>query len=251
PLPRLIDLHDSATKRAARAAAKPAVKTEKKKVVRSKKAKAKAGPSCESCHGPASEWKEAHNDFGGVEKAKDEDPAHREQRIAKTKDMGMIWPSMLFDVASNCMSCHGLTKPGVEDALGKMLDAGHPIEPDFELVAYSQGSVRHRFYPPDVTVNKEMSKAELTRMFAVGQIAKLLSASEAAGNSSHPKYKAAQTERADQARAALKPVAGIGAVGAFLKAPSEKTARAAVAALEGEDLSAKLAGSLPAPSSYK
>ncbi len=42
PLPRLIDLHDAAEKRAARQAKAPKKETKAKKVVRSKKAKAKA-----------------------------------------------------------------------------------------------------------------------------------------------------------------------------------------------------------------
>lgn len=41
PLPRLIDIHDAAAKRAARAAAKPAAAPKAKKPSRSKKAKAK------------------------------------------------------------------------------------------------------------------------------------------------------------------------------------------------------------------
>ena len=58
----------------------------------------------------------------------------------------MIWPAQLFDVASNCMSCHGLANPALSaEHAAAMLDNGHPLKPDFELVAYSQGTVRHRF----------------------------------------------------------------------------------------------------------
>ncbi|MGB1109369.1 MAG: multiheme c-type cytochrome [Gammaproteobacteria bacterium] len=216
------------------------------------KAKIKAGPSCESCHGTSSEWIDIHNDYGDAEEAKDETPAHKTQRIADASAAGMIWPSEKYDVASNCMSCHGLAHPDIDgDTLSTMLDAGHPIEPGFELVAYSQGSVRHRFYPPDVNTNAEMNAAELSNLFAVGQIARLVSASSAADKSQHADYKAAQEERAKAARAALEPLASIAEVKAFLGAPSDDNARTAVKALEGQDLSAQLGGMLPAKSDYK
>lgn len=140
---------------------------------------AQAGPSCESCHGASSDWIEVHNDFGGPKvKKQDETPQHKQQRIAASLKAGMIAPSMTYDIASNCMSCHGLARPGLDPAvLAKMLDAKHPLEAEFELVRYSQGSVRHRFYPPNVNVNAEMTPAQLARMFAAGQAAKLVSAS--------------------------------------------------------------------------
>lgn len=216
------------------------------------KAKVKAGPSCESCHGAASDWIDIHSNYGNAEKAKDEAPAHKQQRIADAAAAGMIWPSEKYDVASNCMSCHGLAHPGIDGkTLSTMLDAGHPIEPGFELVTYSQGSVRHRFYPPDVKTNAEMNASELSKLFAVGQIARLVSATAAANKSQHADYKAAQQERAKAARAALEPLAGIGEVKAFLGAPTDDNARAAVKAIEGQDLSAQLGGMLPAKSDYK
>lgn len=215
-----------------------------------KKQKIKAGPSCESCHGPASEWLHSHNDYGDADDAKDEPADHKAKRVADAKAVGMIWPSMKYDIAENCMSCHGLAKPDINgDTLAAMLDAGHPIEPDFELVAYSQGSVRHRFYPPNVDTNAEMTAAETAELFAIGQMAKLVSATGAANKSSHETYKAAQSERAKDAKAALAPLSGIGAVKAFLAAPDEAKARAAVDAIKGQDLSSKL--KLPAKSSYK
>ena len=117
------------------------------------KAKAKAGISCESCHGASSQWRHVHNNFGSGN-AKDETTEHKTQRQQAARDAGMIWSFMHYDIASNFNTCHGLAHPGLDGAvLATMLDAGHPINPEFELVAYSQGQVRHRFYPPDISGN--------------------------------------------------------------------------------------------------
>ncbi len=66
------------------------------------KAKAKAGPSCESCHGSASEWMDIHNNYGGPDlKAKDEAPAHKEKRLADAEKAGMIASRMVYDIAAS------------------------------------------------------------------------------------------------------------------------------------------------------
>lgn len=217
-----------------------------------KKARAKAGPSCESCHGPSSDWRLVHNDYGGAKDAKSEKPANKKKRIAAAKKAGMIWSFMRYDIASNCMECHGLANPALTgEVLGKMLDAGHPLKPEFELVRYSQGSVRHRFYPPDVTKNQELDKAGLSRLFVEGQLAKLVSATQAAGKSKHEKYVAAQKKRADSARAALSKVKSVGAMKAFLKKPNAANARKVEAAIASKDLSKEVGGLLPKKGSYK
>ena len=209
------------------------------------------GPSCESCHAASSAWREIHNNFGdGVKEASKEAPANKTKRIAEATKAGMIWPSMTYDVASNCMQCHGLAQSKISgDTLDKMLDAGHPGEPEFELVRNSQGTVRHRFYPPNVTVNAEMSPAELSRMYIVGQAAQLVSATAAASKATHPKYVALQKKREQDARAALQAVADVPEVKALLGAPTHEAGRKLSDALKGKDLSAKV--KLPAKSTYK
>ena len=209
---------------------------------------AQAGPSCESCHGAASDWINVHNNYGGPKaKRQDETPQNKQQRIANAQKAGMIWPSMLYDVASNCMSCHGLARPGLDPAvMAKMLDAKHPLEPEFELVRYSQGTVRHRFYPPNVNVNAEMTPAELSRMFVIGQAAKLVSATTALSAATHAGYKEAQKKRADSAKDALKSVPE---AAALIASPTTENARKFVSAIEKQDLSGKV--TLPAKSTYK
>ena len=216
------------------------------------KVKAKAGPSCESCHGASSEWYPIHNDYGGTGvKAEEETAEHKEQRMAGAAAAGMLWPSDRYGVAENCMACHGLAHPDLDSAaLAIMLDKGHKIVADWELVRYSQGTVRHRYYPPDMTVNAEMSAAELANLFVVGQAAKLVSAAGAASKSDHPKYVEFQDARAAAATEALSALSAPEAA-ALISDPSRANARALVDAIAGMDLSGEVGGMLPDPGSYK
>lgn len=209
-----------------------------------------SGPSCESCHGPSSDWRDVHNFYGeGIDDPKKEPAAKRDKRYADARKAGMIWSFMTYDIAANCMECHGLANPKLKpDVLAKMLEAGHPGEPEFELVAHSQGSVRHRYYPPNVNTNAEMTPAELSRLYVIGQAAKLVSATAAAAGGSAP-FTAMQKKRAQDARAALQPVADLPEVKAVLDKPSADAGRKLAEALKGKDLSAKV--KLPAKSSYK
>lgn len=221
----------------------------------SSKASPRFGPSCESCHGASSNWIAIHNDYGGANvKREDESAAHKAERKKNASAAGMIWPSERFEVAMNCMSCHGLSAPGVDgEVLAGMLEAGHPIEPDFELVRYSQGQVRHRFYPPDVTTNAELDKAGLAQLFVEGQAAKLVSATEAktrVSKSANEQYKSAQLKRIADAKSALSKVK-LPEAAALIENPTRANAKALVAAIKGQDLSTSVGSLLPDPSTYK
>lgn len=127
-----------------------------------------------------------------------------------------------------------------------MLDNEHPLNPNFELVEYSQGSVRHRFYPPDVTVNKEMTDAEKSQMYVIGQAAALVSATNAISKSDHAKYKAAQEKRIATAKAALEAVKGqVPEAAKLLAEPTAANGRALAEAVKGKDLSGAVGGKLP------
>lgn len=217
------------------------------------KPRPKAGPSCESCHGASSDWLPIHNNYGGPNvKREDETPEHRAQRIEQAKAAGMIWSFMRYDLAKQCMACHGLARDGIDgDTLAKMLAAGHRLNTEFEFVRYSQGSVRHRFYPPNVTVNAEMDPPELARAFVQGQAAQLVSASAAIGRSDDAKYKAAQEARVASAKAALSKVTSVPEAAALIAEPSDANARALVDAIEDKDLTAEVGPLLPDPSTYK
>lgn len=193
--------------------------------------KAEAGPSCESCHGAAKEWIEIHND------------KNNDNSIQDAIKIGMIHSSMIYDIASNCMSCHGLANPNLPgDTAATMLENGHPLNPGFELVEYSQGVVRHRFYPPDVKTNQEMSDAQKSVYYLVGQAAALVSATEAIGKTDNAKYVEAQNQRIAKAKEVLGPIPEAADV---LANPTDETGRAFFEAIKGKDFTAQVGSQLP------
>ena len=217
-------------------------------------AKAKAGPSCESCHGPSSQWRVMHDDYGGDTSttAENESPEDKAKRRSNAKSAGMIWPFMHYDIAANCMSCHGLVRDEIEpDIFEKIIAANHPANNDFEFIKYSQGSVRHRFYPPNDSVNAEPSAPELSRLFVIGQAAKLVSASAAAKRASEGAYKAFQTQRVEDAREVLARITDVDAIKALMDAPTEENGRNLADAIKDKDLSSKVGSLLPTKDAYK
>jgi len=122
-----------------------------------------AGTSCESCHGAALGWVKVHNDFGGAgAKKESEAPAHKIERFSKAEAAGMIRPQDTYAVAGNCFGCHTVPEE-------KLVNAGHPAGSDFELVAWSQGEVRHNFQA-DQKVNADRSAAHKRKLFVVGRM---------------------------------------------------------------------------------
>ncbi len=122
-----------------------------------------AGIACESCHGAAQGWIKVHNDYGGSGAKKESESAgHKAQRFAKSVEAGMIRPADTYRVAANCFGCHTVPQ---ED----LVNAGHPAGSDFELVAWSQGEVRHNFLA-DLKVNAGPSAAHKRMLFVAGRI---------------------------------------------------------------------------------
>jgi hypothetical protein len=208
------------------------------------KAKPVAGPSCESCHNPASDWISVHNDYGGASVKREQETAdHKAARIKNTKAAGMIRPEMLYDVAANCMSCHGLANEKLSgDHASAMLDNGHPLNPGYEIVEYSQGSVRHRFYPPNVTENQQMTKAQMSRFYIIGQAAALVSATAAIKKTKHAKYVEGQNKRIAKAKSVL---SAVPEASALLASPSADAGRALAAAIADKDLTGIVGANLP------
>jgi hypothetical protein len=217
-----------------------------------KPAKAKAGPSCESCHGPSSDWKAVHNEYGSGAKADTETAEHKQQRYSDAKDAGMIWSFMHYELAENCTSCHGLSRDDVEpEILAKLVANGHPANENFEYIAYSQGSVRHRFYPPDVTVNAEMDTIQLSRTYVIGQAAILVSASNGLARATDDKYKLFQQNRFDAAKLALSAITDIPEIKKLLDEPTSENGKKLAEAIKDVDLSKSVAKMLPEKSKYK
>ena len=108
------------------------------------KPEAKSGISCESCHGAAAEWVDSHQDYGGEKQPelnlarKAETAEHRKARLDGCAATGMIRPDMYYQLARNCFSCHSVPEEDLVDKCGH-----EPGYKDFELVAWTQGEVRH------------------------------------------------------------------------------------------------------------
>lgn len=137
------------------------------------------GVTCESCHGPAAEWVGVHNKAGGDPAAavlkwgtgKDQPPAQKAARLKAAQEKGMISSQMIYEIATNCFGCH--TVPD-ETLVNK---GGHRAGSDFDLVAWSQGEVRHNFADssgaPDHPTNRAATPEQLRRLYVVGAMVDL------------------------------------------------------------------------------
>lgn len=99
-----------------------------------------SGVSCESCHGPSQDWIEIHAEYGPGRTRETEPADARQRRRLASIAAGMNNPSNVYLIAQQCLNCH--TTP--DERLVEV--GGHPAgSADFDLVAWSQGMVRHNF----------------------------------------------------------------------------------------------------------
>jgi Cytochrome c554 and c-prime len=128
------------------------------------RARVVAGVSCESCHGAAADWVAIHNDYGGPNVAKaGETPEHRQQRLETSIARGMNNPHNVYLIARECYNCHTVPNESLVNVGGHV--AGSK---DFELVAWSQGMVRHNFLRTGGSSNGQCTPAQLRVMYLVG-----------------------------------------------------------------------------------
>lgn len=128
-----------------------------------------AGVSCESCHGASKDWIAVHNDYGGpnVTKAQ-ETREHRLARFQQSIQLGMRNPVNVYLLAQSCYRCHTVPDETLVNVGGH--NAGSL---DFELVSWSQGTVRHNFLRTDGQANAEETPGRLRQLFVAGMIADL------------------------------------------------------------------------------
>ena len=130
--------------------------------------KAVSGISCESCHGPARDWIQVHNNYGPLMTRESESPEHRTSRINSSIARGMNPPEHLYSLARACVRCH------VIDDERLVNEGGHPAgSTGFEFVAWSQGNVRHNFLRTDGNRNEPSSTERRRVMYVVGLLAEL------------------------------------------------------------------------------
>ena len=142
-------------------------------VVRRETLRAAAGVTCESCHGAARDWINVHSSYGVPEsdfqKARlMETPQHRRERRANSQAAGMLRPSNLYGVASNCFQCHTVPHE-------KLVNLGRHStgSAGFELLSWSQGDIRHNFLDSfltgDGTVNAQRPTQRLRMLYLMGR----------------------------------------------------------------------------------
>lgn len=130
------------------------------------KPKAIAGIACESCHGDGQDWYKLHSGFSGKKEAQ-ETPAEEAVRWEKAEAAGMIRPNMTYTLAKNCFSCHLVPNEKLVNV------GGHTAGSSFELVAWSQGEIRHNTWYNKGAANPPAPKERQRMLFVVGRIAEL------------------------------------------------------------------------------
>jgi len=128
-----------------------------------------SGISCESCHGGARDWVNVHSDYGGANITRDQETAeHRLQRLRQSIAGGMRNPINVYLLAQSCYRCHTVPDEELVNV------GGHKAGSlDFEIVAWSQGMVRHNFVRSSGKTNDPSSTERLRQMFVAGLIADL------------------------------------------------------------------------------
>ncbi|MBL26404.1 MAG: hypothetical protein CMM50_02470 [Rhodospirillaceae bacterium] len=162
-----------------------------------------AGVSCEACHGPAKDWNRIHSDFGGKDvTAETETPEHRSERWAAASAAGMVHHTDLYTLASQCFDCHTVA----EEKLVNL--GGHPAGSEFELVAWSQGEIRHNVWFSEDRKNREASPERKRVMFVLGKALDLEHALRGvAGATEKDKYAVGMAKRAQAAALGIQTLA--------------------------------------------
>jgi len=128
-----------------------------------------SGISCESCHGGAKNWIDSHHDYGGPNVTREQESSqHRLQRLRNAIGGGMRNPVNVYLLAQSCYRCHTVPDEELVNV------GGHKAGSlDFEIVAWSQGMVRHNFVRSSGKTNDPSSPDRLRQMFVAGLIADL------------------------------------------------------------------------------
>ncbi len=156
-----------------------------------------AGISCESCHGAGKNWYKVHSGFSGKKEGQETD-AEIAKRWADSEAAGMIRPKNTYRLAENCFGCHLVPNEKLVNV------GGHTAGSDFELVAWSQGEIRHNTWYNKGASNPEASPERKRMLFIVGRIAELeMSLTGVSKATEKADYAVKMAKRADNARKAM------------------------------------------------
>ena len=119
-----------------------------------------AGVSCESCHGGAADWLALHADYGGERHhaRRRNRPSIGRSASRTASPSGMNNPHNIYLIAQQCYDCHTVPNEKLVNVGGHL--AGSQ---DFELVAWSQGMVRHNFVRTGGTTNAHAQPGRAAR----------------------------------------------------------------------------------------
>jgi len=153
-----------------------------------------AGISCESCHGAGKDYLKVHSEFSG-KKEEEETDAEEKQRWKKAEEAGMIRPYMMYTWAKNCYSCHVVPEEKLVNV------GGHTAGSPFELVAWSQGEIRHNVWYNEGESNPPAKLERRRKMFIVGMAVELETSLRAVGEATQKAdYAITMAKRAARAR---------------------------------------------------
>ncbi len=156
-----------------------------------------AGISCESCHGAGADWIKVHSGFSGKTE-KTESKAEKNARLQLADAKGMIRPSSLYQLAKNCYGCHLTPR---EDLVNR---GGHPSGSAFDLVAWSQGEVRHNTWHSKGKENVPANAARKRLLYLVGLAVELETGLRSIGKATTRNvYAFEMAQRVDRARKQL------------------------------------------------
>lgn len=174
-----------------------------------------AGVSCESCHGAGQDWIKVHSGFSG-KTALFESKAEAKARWQLSESKGMIRRNAYYQLAKNCYGCHVVPQ---EELVNK---GGHNAGSAFDLVAWSQGEVRHNTWYSMGRENVVASAARKRMLYLMGLGVELETALRAIAKATARKsFAFAMAKRADAARkqlaAAAKAAPGVPEIAEIVK----------------------------------
>lgn len=156
-----------------------------------------SGISCESCHSAGQDWIKVHSGYSG-KKVDTETPAEKVARWKLATAKGMIRPGAIYQLAKNCYGCHVVPQ---EELVNK---GGHRAGSAFDLVAWSQGEVRHNTWHSKGKHNPPANAARRRILYLIGLGVELEMALRATAKATVRKvYAFEMAQRADRARRLL------------------------------------------------
>ncbi len=145
-----------------------------------------AGISCQTCHGAAEDWIHVHHNLG----LDNETNESKIDRMLKSEKAGMVRPANLYKMISKCLTCH--TTPNEE----LVNTGGHTAGSDFNMVAWTQGEVRHNFINTPGHKNRKSAQPRLRMMYVMSAMVDLEKSMLALGKARDAgRYRDAMTKR--------------------------------------------------------